>query len=133
MAQDDLQNAVAVFAAPAPCAVIVDSTAGSSVVALSGKPDSMIVATAADRVHIKEVLCRPEPPPEFAHKYRQIAPNQAGVYLVMQRADLVASYNGVYIRSTNEVVADFQELIRAGLEGVWSDEYVIWCDGRVMA
>ena len=133
LARDDLQNAVAAFAGPAPCAVIVDSPGGSSVVALSGKPDGMIVATAADRVHIKEVVCRPEPPPEFAHQFRQLAPNQAGVYLVMQRGDLVAIYNGTYFRSTNEVVADLHELIQAGLEGVWSDDYVIWGDGRIMA
>jgi hypothetical protein len=133
LARDELHNAVATFAGPAPCAVIVDSTGGSSVVALSGKPDGMIVATAADRVHIKEVVCRPEPPREFAHEFRQMAQNQAGVYLVMQRGDVVAIYNGAYFRSTNEVVADFQELIQAGLEGVWSDDYVIWCNGRVMA
>lgn len=71
----------------------------------------MIVATAADRVHIKQILCRPEPPPEFAHQFRQTAPNQGGVYLVMQRGYLVAIYNGVYFRSTKEVVADFQDLI----------------------
>jgi hypothetical protein len=93
----------------------------------------MIVATAADRVHVKDVLCRPGPPPEFAHQFRQLAPNQGGVYLVMQRGDLVAIYNGVYFRSTNEVVADLVEWIDAGLEGVWSDDYVIWSDGRIMA
>jgi hypothetical protein len=133
MARDDLQYAVAAFAGPAPCAVIVDSTGGSSVVALSGKPDGMIVATAADRVRIKDVVCRPEPPPEFAHEYRHMAPNHAGVYLVLQRGDLVAIYNVVYFRSTSEVVADLQELIQAGLEGVWSVDYVAWCDGRIMA
>ncbi len=132
-ARDKLSNAVASFAGKAPCAVIVDSPGGSSVVALSGKPDGMIVATAADRVHIKQILCRPEPPPEFAHQFRQTAPNQGGVYLVMQRGYLVAIYNGVYFRSTKEVVADFQDLIRAGLEGVWSDDYVIWSNGRIMA
>jgi hypothetical protein len=133
LARDELQNAVAAFAGPAPCAVIVDSAGGSSVVALSGKPDGMSVISAADRVHIKEVVCRPEPPPEFTQAFRQMAPYQAGVYLVMQRADLVAIYNGAYFRSTNEVVADFQDLIQAGLEGLWSDDYVIWCDGRIMA
>ena len=133
MARDALSNAVTSFAGPAPCAVVVDSPGGASVVALSGRPDGMIVATAADRVHIKDVLCRPEPPPEFAHHFRQMAPNQAGVYLVMQRSDVVAIYNGVYFRSTNEVVADLVELIEAGLEGVWSDDYVIWSDGRIMA
>jgi hypothetical protein len=133
MARDALANVVAKFAGTAPCAVIVDSRGGSSVVALSGKPDGMIVAPAADRVPIKSFLCRPEPPPEFAHQFRQMAPNQAGVYLVMQRGDVVAIYNGVYFRSTNEVVADLQELIRAGLEGIWSDDFVIWCDGRIMA
>ena len=66
MARDALSNAVASFAGCAPCAVIVDFPGGSSVVALSGKPDGIIIATAADRVHIKEVVCRPEPPPEFA-------------------------------------------------------------------
>jgi hypothetical protein len=132
-ARDTLSNAVVSFAGPAPCAVIVDSPGGSSVIALSGKPDGMIVATAADRVHIKEVMCRPEPPPEFAHEFRQIAPNQGGVYLVLQRSDVVAIYNGVYFRSTNDVVADFQDLIRAGFEGVWSDDYVIWSNGRIMA
>jgi hypothetical protein len=133
IARDKLSNAVASFAGSAPCAVIVDSAGGSSVVALSGKPDGMIVATAADRVHIKEVLCRPEPPPEFAHQFRQTAANQRGVYLVMQRGDVVAIYNGVYFRSTNEVVADLQEFIQAGFEGVWSDDYVVWCDARIMA
>ena len=39
----------------------------------------------------------------------------------------------VNVSTTNEVVADFQELIQAGFEGVWSDDYVIWCDGRIMA
>jgi hypothetical protein len=132
-ARDRLSNAVASFSGRAPCAVIVDSPGGSSVIALSGKPDGMIVATTADRVHIKEVLCRPEPPPEFAHQFRQIAPNQGAVYLVMQRGTLAAIYNGVYFRSTNEVVADFQQLIKAGFEGVWSDDYVIWANGRIMA
>jgi hypothetical protein len=60
-------------------------------------------------------------------------PNQAGDYLVPQRGELVAIHNGVYFRSTNEVDADFQELIQAGLEGVWSDDYVIRCDGRIVA
>ena len=53
--------------------------------------------------------------------------------MVMQRGDVVAIYNGVYFRSTNEVVADLQQLIQAGLEGTWSDDYVIWSDGRIMA
>ena len=132
-ARDTLSNAVAAFAGSAPCAVIVDSPGGSSVIALSGKPDGMIVVTAADRVRIKDVLCRPQPPPEFAHQFRQMAPNQGGVYLVMQRGDVVAIYNGVYFRSTNEVVADLEELIQTGFEGVWSDDYVIWSDGRIMA
>ena len=52
---------------------------------------------------------------------------------MMQRGEVVAIYNGVYFRSTNEVVADLVALIDAGLEGVWSDDYVIWCDGRIMA
>ena len=133
MARDALANAVTAFAGSAPCAVIFDSPGGSSVVALSGRPDGMIVATVADHVYIKEVICRPEPPPEFAHQFRQMAPNQAGVYLVMQRADVVAIYNGVYFRSTNDVVADLEELIKTGFEGVWSDDYVIWSDGRIMA
>ena len=133
MARDALSNAVTSFAGSAPCAVIVDSPGGSSVVALSGRPDGMIVATAADHVPINEVVCRPEPPAEFAHQFRQMAPHQGGVYLVIQRGDLVAIYNGVYFRSTNDVVADLEELIQAGLEGVWSDDYVIWCDGRIMA
>jgi hypothetical protein len=132
-ARDELTNAVASFAGPAPCAVIVDSPGGSSVITLSGKPDGMIVAAAADRVPIKDVLCRPEPPSEFAHEFRQIAPNHGAVYLVMQRSDVLAIYNGVYFRSTNDVVADFQELVRAGFEGVWSDDYVVWCNGRIMA
>jgi hypothetical protein len=132
-ARDILSNAVTAFAGSAPCAVIVDSLGGSSVVAISNKPDRMIVAAAANRVPIREVVCRPAPPPEFAHAFRQIAPNQAGVYLVIQRGDVVAIYNGVYFRSTNEVVADLEQLIRAGLAGVWSDDYAIWCDGRIMA
>ena len=52
---------------------------------------------------------------------------------MMQRAAVVAIYNGVYFRSTNEVVADLEELIKTGFEGVWSDDYVIWSDGRIMA
>jgi hypothetical protein len=133
MARDVLSNAVTSFAGPAPCAVIVDSPGGSSVVALSGRPDGMIVATAADHVRIKEVVCRPEPPPEFAHQFRQMAPKQSGVFLVMQCGEVVAIYNGVYFRSTNDVVADLEALIQAGLEGAWSDDYVIWADGRIMA
>ncbi len=132
-ARDRLINAVAAFAGAGPCAVIVDSAGGSSVIALSGKPDGMIVSTAAERIPIKAVLCRPEPPPEFAHEFRQISPNQGGVYVVIQRADVVAIYNGVYFRSTNDVIADFEELIRAGFEGVWSDDYVVWANGRIMA
>jgi hypothetical protein len=132
-ARDTLASTVASFVGAVPCAVIVDSAGGSSVVALSAHPKSTIVVAAADRVHIREVLCRPEPPPEFAHQFRQMAPNQEGVYLVMQRGDVVAVYNGVYFRSTNEVVADLQDLIHAGLEGVWSDDYVVWCSGRIMA
>src|SRR6516162_9706680 len=62
-ARDMLGSAVAAFAGSAPCAVIVDSPGGSSVIALSGRPDRMIVAAAADRVPIQDVLCRPEPPP----------------------------------------------------------------------
>ena len=72
IARDTLSNAVASFAGTVPCAVIIDSPGGSSVVGLSGRPDGMIVATAADRVRVKEVLCRPEPPPEFAHQFRQV-------------------------------------------------------------
>ena len=34
---------------------------------------------------------------------------------------------------TNEVVADFLELIQAGFEGVWTDDYVVWCLGRIVA
>jgi hypothetical protein len=132
-ARATLSSAVEAFSGAAPCAVIVESRGGSSVIAVSGKPDGMIIVTAADRIHIKEVLCRPEPPPEFAHQFRQMAPSLAGSYLVTQGSDLMAIYNGVYFRSTNEVVADLQELIQAGLEAVWSDDYVIWCDGRVMA
>ena len=133
MARDALSNAVTSSAGAAPCAVIVDAPGGSSVVALSGKPDGMIVATAADRVHINEFVSRPEPPPEFAQQFRQMAPNQGGVYVVMQRGDVVAIYNGVYFRSTNDVVSDLEELIHAGFEGTWSDDYVIWSDGRIMA
>jgi hypothetical protein len=133
MARDSLANAVSSLAGAGPCAVIVDFPGGPSVVALSGKPDGIIVAPAADHVPIREVVCRPEPPPEFAHQYRQTAPNQGGAYLVMQRGDVVAIYNGVYFRSTNEVVADLEDLIQSGLDGVWSDDYVIWSDGRIMA
>jgi hypothetical protein len=132
-ARDGLSSAVAAFAGMPPSAAIIDSAGGSSVVALAVKPDRMIVAIAADRVPLREVVCRPEPPPEFAHEFRQMAPAHAGVYVVMQRDLVVAIYNGVYFRSTNEVVADLEQLIRAGLEGVWSDDYVIWCDGRIMA
>jgi hypothetical protein len=135
MVRDDLCDAVVLFTGKAPSAVIVDSVGGSSIVAVSntGTPEGMIVATAPDRVRIKEFVRRPERPPEFAHEWRQLARNQAGNYVVMQCGDVVAIYNGVYFQSTNEVVADFQALIQAGFEGVWSDDYVIWCDGRIMA
>jgi hypothetical protein len=133
IARDALSNAVANFAGSVPCAVIVDSPGGPSVVALTGRPDGMIVATAADRVRIHDVVCRPEPPREFARQFRQTAPSHRGVYLVMQRGDLIAIYNGVYFRSTNEVVADLEELLRSGLAGAWSDDYVVWSDGRIMA
>jgi hypothetical protein len=135
IARDDLCDAVVLFTGKAPCAVIVDSVGGSSIVALSstGTPEEMIVATAPDRVRIREFISRPEPPLEFAHEWRQVAPNQAGNYVVMQRGDVVAVFNGVYFRSTNEVIADFLELLHSGLEGLWSDDYVLWCDGRIMA
>jgi hypothetical protein len=133
LSRDALSNAVASFAGAAPCSVIVETRGGSSVVTLTGKPDGLIVASAADRVPVKEIVCRPEPPAEFAHEFRQMAPNQGGVYLVLQGDDVVAIYNGVYYRTTNEVVADFLELIQAGLEGIWSDDYVIWCHGRIVA
>jgi hypothetical protein len=132
-AWDALYNAVASYTGHRPCAVVIDSVGGSSVVTLSGKSGEMIVTNAADRVRVTDVICRPEPPPEFAHEWRQIAPSQAANFAVMQRGDLVALYNGVYFRSTNEVVADFLELLQAGLAGVWSDDYVIWCDGLIMA
>ena len=133
LARDALSNAVASFVGDVPCSVIVETRGGSSVVTLTGKPDGLIVAAAADRVPVKEIVCRPEPPTEFAHEFRQLAPNQGGVYLVLQGDDVVVIYNGVYFRSTNEVVADFLELIQAGFEGVWSDDYVIWCLGRIVA
>jgi hypothetical protein len=133
MARDALSNAVASFAGDVPCSVIVETRGGSSVVTLAGKPNGLIVTAAADRVPVKDIVCRPEPPPEFAHEFRQMAPNQGGVYLVLQGDDVVAVYNGVYFRTTNEVVADFLELIQAGFEGVWSDDYVVWCLGRIVA
>jgi len=122
MARESLSRAVEAYTGKLPCAVIVDSPGGSSVVAVSGTPEGTIVVTAADRLPIKDVLCRPEPPPEFAHAFRQMAPSQSGIYVVMQRGDVVAIYNGVYFRSTNGVAADLQKLIEAGLAGVWSDE-----------
>jgi hypothetical protein len=135
MARDDLYDAVVLFTGKAPSAVIVDSVGGSSIVALGNadSPEGMIVATAPDRVRIKDFVCRPEPPPEFAHEWRQIAPNQAGNYAVMQRGDVVAIYNGVYFKSTNAVLADFLELLHVGLEGMSSDDYGVWCDGQIMA
>ena len=116
LARDALSNAVASFAGDVPCSVIVETRGGSSVVTLTGKPDGLLVTAAADRVPVKDIVCRPEPPPEFAHEFRQMAPNQGGVYLVMQGDDIVAVYVAVYFRSTNEVVADFLELIQAGFE-----------------
>jgi hypothetical protein len=132
-AWDALYNAVASYTGRRPCAVVIDSVGGSSVVTLSGKSGEMIVSNAADRVRVADVICRPEPPSEFAHEWRQMAPNQAGNYVVMQRGDVVAIYNGVYFRSTNDVVADLLELLQASPEGVWSDDYVVWCNGRIMA
>jgi hypothetical protein len=133
IARSALYDAVASSAGSPPCAVVVDAVGGSSVVVLPEQADDIIVIPAAHRVRIKDVVCRPEPPPEFANEYRQTAPNRNGAYLVMQGGDLVAIYNGVYVRSINEVVADFQALLRSGHEGLWSDDYVVWCEGRIMA
>jgi hypothetical protein len=46
---------------------------------------------------------------------------------------VVAAYNPVYFRSINEVVGDLLDLIKAGLEGPWGEDYVVWCSSRVMA
>jgi hypothetical protein len=51
----------------------------------------------------------------------------------MQKGDVVIAYHPVYFRSINEVVRDLLELIRAGLEGPWGEDYVVWCSCRVMA
>ena len=63
-----VSNAVASFAGDVPCSVIVETRGGSSVVTLTGKPDGLLVTAAADRVPVKDIVCRPEPPPEFAHR-----------------------------------------------------------------
>ena len=51
----------------------------------------------------------------------------------MQKADVVVAYNPVYFRSINAVVRDLLDLINAGLEGPWGEDYVVWCSSRIMA
>lgn len=80
-----------------------------------------------------DVLDRPQPPPHPKGPRAWGLEHIEGAYLVMQKGDLVAVYNPVYFRTTNEVVADLLELVAGGLEGPWGDDYVIWCSSRVMA
>lgn len=79
------------------------------------------------------VIYRPEPPPDSKGPSGWGLEYIDGTYLAMQKGDLVVVYNPVYFRSTNEVVRDLLELIAAGLEGLWGEDYVIWCGSRVMA
>ena len=80
-----------------------------------------------------DILWRPEPPPEFAHAWKNAATDEAGVYVVMQQSDVVAVYHSAYFRSTNEVTADLLAMIQGGWQGPWSEDYVVWCNSRVMA
>jgi len=78
-------------------------------------------------------LCRPEPAPKHAESWKEIAPYSDGVYLVMQRGDVVAIYHPTYFRSINEVMADLIGTIRGGWQGPWGEAYIVWCNNRVMA
>jgi hypothetical protein len=79
------------------------------------------------------VIYRPQPPPNPKGPSGWGLEHIDGMYLVMQKGDLVAVYNSVYFRSTNEVVRDLLDLIASGQEGPWGEDYVIWCGSRVMA
>jgi hypothetical protein len=79
------------------------------------------------------VIYRPEPPPHPKGPAAWGLEYLDGVYLVMQKGDVVVAYNPVYFRSINEVVRDLLDLIKAGLEGPWGEDYVVWCSSRVMA
>jgi hypothetical protein len=81
-----------------------------------------------------DVIYRPTPPPHPSSNPRDWGLEYLdGIYVVMQKGDPVVAYHSTYFRSTNEVVADLLGLISEGLEGLWSDDFVIWCCGRVMA
>jgi hypothetical protein len=101
-----------------------------SVVAFSG--ETTIVGYSW-RVPEKEPLCRPEPPPEFAFHWKQSAAHTAGNYLVTQNDTVVAVYNLFYFRSAREVVADLLEQIKGGWEAMWGEDFVVWCQSRIMA
>jgi hypothetical protein len=79
------------------------------------------------------VIYRPKPPPHPKGPSGWGLEHLDGVYLVMQKGDIVIAYNPVYFRSINEVVRDLLDLIKAGLEGPWGEDYVVWCSSRVMA
>jgi hypothetical protein len=79
------------------------------------------------------VIYRPNPPPHPKGPSAWGLEHLDGVYLAMQKGDVVVAYNPVYFRSINEVVRDLLDLIKGGLEGPWGEDYVVWCSSRVMA
>ena len=81
----------------------------------------------------RQVIYRPQPPPHPKGASAWGLEYLDGVYLVMQKGDVVVAYNPVYFRSINEVVRDLLDLIKSGLEGPWGEDYVVWCSSRVMA
>jgi hypothetical protein len=103
---------------------------GGKVVVFSGEAT---VAAYAWHVPLVDPMCRPEPPLEFAFGWKQMAPHSDGLYLVMQGSTVVAIYNTSYFRSAKEVVADLLEMIRGGWEAHWGDEFIVWCNHRIMA
>ncbi len=81
----------------------------------------------------RDAIYRPQPPPHPKGPRGWGLEHIDGSYLVIQKTDLVVVYNSVYFHGINEVVRDLLDLIAAGLEGPWGDDYVIWCGDRVMA
>jgi hypothetical protein len=82
----------------------------------------------------REPIYRPEPPPEPQFQsYKQTSVRLNGIYYVMQGDNTVAVYYPFYFRSAKEVVADLLDMIHNGWQADYSDDYVVWCNYRVMA
>jgi hypothetical protein len=56
-----------------------------------------------------------------------------GIYYVMQGEITVAVYNPVYFRFARAVVDDLLGMIRNGWEADYGDDFIVWCNYRVMA